>query len=71
MVSAALQPNLANVSMAFFLCSALYILMVLPVLFLVQDFHRSPPVDKKLTKRTVPDARQRSMRPAHMSRPAA
>ena len=35
---------------------------------LVQDFHRSPPVDKKLTKRTVPDARKRSMRPAHMSR---
>ena len=33
MVSAALQPNLANVSTAFILCSALYILMVLLVLF--------------------------------------
>ena len=33
MVSAALQPNLANVSMAFFLCSALYIRMVPLVLF--------------------------------------
>ena len=41
MVSAALQPNLANVSTAFILCSALYILMALLVLFLVQDFHRS------------------------------
>lgn len=33
MVSAALQPNLANVSTAFFFCSALYILMVLLVFF--------------------------------------
>jgi len=33
MVSAALQPNLSNVSTAFFLCSALYIRMVLLVLF--------------------------------------
>ena len=41
MVSAALQPNLANVSTAFILCSALYILMALLVLFLVQDFRRS------------------------------
>ena len=33
MVSAALRPNLANVSMAFALCSALCIRMVLPVIF--------------------------------------
>lgn len=36
-----LRPNPANASMAFALCSALYIRMV-PGLLLVQDFHRSP-----------------------------
>ena len=33
MASAALQPNLENVSMAFILCSALHIRMALPALF--------------------------------------
>ena len=46
MVSAALQPNLANVSTAFILCSALYILMVLLVLFWSRISAAAPPVKR-------------------------
>lgn len=59
MVSAALHPNLANVSMVFALCSALYVRMILLVLF----WSRIPPISAALS----PMARQTRRSPHDFS----